>query len=102
MAAQPPVRLWTEVSAEGNLWTVVPHVEAPPGSALRYEIVVRKTGHSGRSDTRQSGQFAVGNDGARSLASLRIGVGAEDQCDVDVKVFAEAELAADLTVHLPR
>lgn len=102
MATQLSVRLWTEVTHEGDLWKVIPRVEAAAGSALRYEIVAKKTGHSGNSNTRQSGNLAVGSDGTGTLASLRIGVGAEDSCDIDVKVYAGSEVVANLTLRLPR
>jgi hypothetical protein len=102
MAAQSPVRLWTEVSSDGDLWKVVPHVEATAGTSLRYEIVAKKTGHSGNSNTRQSGNLAVGADGTGTLASLKIGVAAEDHCDIDVKVYAGSEVVGNLTLRLPQ
>jgi hypothetical protein len=102
MANEPPVRLWTEVVSEGELWTVVPHVEAPAGSSLRYEVLAKKVGHSGRSNTRQSGKITVGAGGSGALVGLRIGVGPEDRCDVDVTVFSGQDIAANLTLHLPR
>jgi hypothetical protein len=102
MATQLPVRLWTEVTSDGDLWKVVPRVEAPAGSALRYEIVAKKAGRSGSSNTLQSGNLAVGADGTGTLASLRIGVGAEDRCDIDVKVYGGSDVVGDLTLRLPR
>jgi hypothetical protein len=102
MAAQLPVKLWTEVSSDGDLWKVVPRVEAAAGSALRYQIVAKKTGHSGSSNTKQSGNLAVGSDGTGTLASLKIGVATEDQCDIDVKVYSGNEVVGNLTLRLPR
>jgi hypothetical protein len=101
-ATQLPVRLWTEVLNQGELWTVVPHVEAPAASALRYEILAKKVGHAGRSNTSQSGKLTVGAEGSSALSSLRIGVGPEDSCDVDVTVFSDTDVVAKLTLHLPR
>jgi hypothetical protein len=101
MATPIPVRVWTEVTTQSDLWTVVPHVEASPGRALDYEILAKKSGRSGTSNTSQSGKLTVGAEGSSALATLSIGVGSEDRCDVEIKVFEDSEVVGTIKLRLP-
>jgi hypothetical protein len=101
MAMSSSVQVWTEVTTEGELWAVLPHIKGPAGSALRYEMVTKKSGRSGTTNTRQSGNVLVNTDGSGTLAQLKIGVGPDDQCDIDIKVYDGNTLTASLDLHLP-
>jgi hypothetical protein len=100
-AVDATYRLWAETSMHGDTWTVVPQIAAPVGSTLRYQIVSKKTGHSGRSNTSQSGTVTIGADGARVLATLNLGVGEGDRCEIEVKVFEGALPVAAIVLNSP-
>ena len=101
MAASSEVRLWAEVTRDGNRWTVVPHVAAGEGRVLRYEMSTSKEGPSGRSTTRQGGRLASPGDSARALASVQIDLGARDHCEVFVRVLEGDVPVGDLSLQLP-
>lgn len=101
MAASSEVRLWAEVTRDGNRWTVVPHVAADAGRALRYEMSTSKEGPSGRSSTRQGGHLALQGDSERSLATVQIELGAHDHCEVVLRVLDGDVPVGDLSLQLP-
>lgn len=98
---EPNFRVWADVDNINGLWTVVPKVELSTDSALSYEITANKIGRSGRSKTKQSGRLSVSTGVPAALASLRIGVGNEDHCVVDIQVYEGDLLRGSLTVNLP-
>jgi hypothetical protein len=96
-----PCRLWTDVKSEGNGWTVVPHLDARAGTSLRYEILARKVARPENVITTEGGEFTVGSGGQFALAGLRIGVGIDQLCDVDLKIFDGSAMVGSLTLRLP-
>ena len=98
---EPNFRIWADVQNDNGQWTVVPKIELSTDSALSYEITANKTGRSGRSKTKQSGRISVSTGVPVALASLRIGVGKEDHCVVDIHVYEGDLLRGNLTVNLP-
>lgn len=101
MTVQPDFRLWADVSAEQHLWTVTPRIAAPAGRQLRYEINAVKSGKSGRSQTRQSGQVLSSAESSVVLASLSLGIVPGDDCDIDIRLFDGANLVGEMKLHLP-
>ncbi len=102
MADDAGVRLTLDTSTSGRMLTVVPHVMAPGAARLRYEIVSTKHGKSGRSSTSQTGNVAVGPDGAGTFARLSLGVGPDDRYTIDVRVYDGARLVAEQTLNYPQ
>lgn len=104
--AMPPKQteliLTTAISSHERLWTVSPQVLSPIEQVLRYEIATEKTGQSGRSQTRQSGQVNVTPHHPTTLATLTLGLAPEDSCVVSVQVFAGTELLAKEQIKLPQ
>ena len=98
---EPSFRIWADVDNDNGLWTVVPRIELAVDSALSYAITADKTGRSGRSKTKQSGRLSVSSGVPVALASLRIGVGKEDSCVVDIQVYEGDLLRGNLTLTLP-
>jgi hypothetical protein len=96
------LKLWTDVTTDGDVWTVIPHVTAHVGQELRYRISASKEGPSGRSQTNQSGRITVSSTGTGTLGSLHIGVGSRDHCDIAIEVFDGTELIGDITLQLPQ
>ncbi|AYH44647.1 curli-like amyloid fiber formation chaperone CsgH [Azoarcus sp. DN11] len=101
MAASSGVRVWAEVTRDGNRWTVAPHVAADAGRVLRYEMSTSKEGPSGRSSTRQGGRVVTQGDAARPLATVQIELGGHDHCKVAVRVLDGDVPVGDLSLQLP-
>ena len=47
----------------GGTLKIAPVVTAPAGAKLRYDMTTTRTGRSGNSNSRQSGNVTVGDDG---------------------------------------
>ena len=99
IADESDYRLWAESALRDRLWVVVPHLAAPPGRTVSYQIVSSKHGRSGKSETRQSGVVTIGPEGSAVLAGLRLGVAPEEQAEVVVKVFDGLREVADLVLQ---
>lgn len=102
MASEPGFALRIDSSLKDGQLTVVPHVAAPAGARLRYEMVSTKEGGAGRSNTSQSGNVSVGTDGSAQLAKLQVGVGPQDKYVFTVKVFDGAKLVAEQVLRHPQ
>lgn len=101
MADEPGYKLRFDSTVEASKLTVVPVIAAAPGSQLRYELISSKEGHSGNSNTRQSGGVMVGAEGSAKLSTLRLGVGADDRYLISVKVYDGAKLVAEQVLRHP-
>ena len=102
MASETAYRLWIESSVDGRTLTVAPRMTGPAGARLRYQITSSKLGVSGKSSTSQSGQFLLDENGLRLLATLKLGVDADDRYSVAVKVFDGAKMVAEQLLNHPQ
>jgi Thin aggregative fimbriae synthesis protein len=102
LAAEPgyDVSLGTEVR-DGNL-KVAPVVTAPPGAKLRYDVTTVRTGRSGNTNSRQSGNVTVGPAGKASLSQVSVSVTPQDRYEVHVELFDGRRLVASETLRHPR
>lgn len=94
------VSLGAEV--RGATLKVEPVVTAPPGATLRYEATTTRVGRSGNSNSRQSGDVTVGEDGKASLSQVAVSVTPEDRYEVKVEVYEGGRLVASETLAHPR
>jgi hypothetical protein len=101
MADDPAYKLHIDSTVQASQLIVVPVIAAPAGSRLRYEMISGKQGHSGKSNTSQSGGVTVGADGSAKLSTLRLGVGADDRYLITVKVYDGAKLVAEQVLRHP-
>ena len=102
VASETAYTLWIESSVEGRTLTVAPHLSGPAGARLRYQITSSKLGASGMSSTSQSGQCPLDGTGLRPLATLKLGVDADDRYSIAVKVFDGAKMVAEQTLNHPQ
>ena len=101
VANETSIRLWSDISSAGNIWTIVPHVTAPAGRVFRYEIAAKKSGVSGSSQTHQAGKVGWSATGTGTLSTLKISIGTNEHCAVEIKVFDGNETIATQTLALP-
>ena len=85
----------------GGTLKVAPVVSAPAGAKLRYDMTTTRTGRSGNSNSRQSGNVTVGDDGKAALSQVAVNVGPQDQYVVQVEVYDGAQVVASRTLRHP-
>jgi hypothetical protein len=86
----------------GGTLKVAPTINAPAGKKLRYDVVTTRTSRSGNSNSRQSGNVTVGQDGTASLSQVSVSVSPQDRYEVHVEVFDGSRLVAEKTLKHPQ
>jgi len=86
--------------SDGTL-KVEPRVEGPAGASVRYEIRTTREGAAGTSNSSQSGNARLGDDGAAKLASTSISVSPRDRYRVQVRVLDGNRVVAEEEVRYP-
>jgi len=81
---------------------VAPIVTAPAGAKLHYDVTTTRTGRSGNSNSRQSGNVTVGDDGKASLSQVAVSVSEQDRYEVHVDVYDGGRLVASETLKHPQ
>lgn len=88
-------QLTLDARVENRKLTMAPHIRAPAGSALRYEMVAAKSGASGNTSTRQGGQVRVDDSQTAALSKVSLSLDPDSRCTVSIKVFEGATLVAE-------
>ena len=101
LANAPGYDLALGAEVRGGTLKVAPVVTAPAGAKLRYDMTTTRTGRSGNSNSRQSGNVTVGDDGKASLSQLAVNVSPQDQYIVQVEVYDGAQVVASKTLRHP-
>ena len=102
LANAPGYELSLGAEARDGTLKVAPIVTAPPGAKLRYDVTTTRTGRSGNSNSRQSGNVTVGDDGKASLSQVAVSVSAQDRYEVHVDVYDGKRLVASETLKHPQ
>ncbi len=100
-ANAPGYDLSLGAEAQGGTLKVAPIVTAPAGAKLRYDVTSTRTGRSGNSNSRQSGNVTVGDDGKASLSQVAVSVSEQDRYEVHVEVYDGGRLVAAQTLRHP-
>lgn len=94
---------WIETTVQGQVLFVSPKAKAKAQSAqvVRYELVSRKTGTAGTSDSRQAGTKSVACCETVSLAALRLSVAPDDMYTLTLRIYFGSDLVAQDEVVYP-
>src|SRR5687768_18576042 len=101
-ANAPGYDLSLGAEARGGTLKVAPIVTAPAGAKLHYDVTTTRTGRSGNSNSRQSGNVTVGDDGKASLSQVAVSVSEQDRYEVHVDVYDGGRLVASETLKHPQ
>jgi hypothetical protein len=101
LANAPGYDLSLGAEARDGTLKVAPIVMAPPGANLHYEVTTTRTGRSGNSNSRQSGNVTVGDDGKASLSRVSVSLSEQDRYEVQVEVYDRGRLVATETLRHP-
>lgn len=102
LANAPGYDLSLGAEARGGTLKVAPVVTAPAGAQLRYDVTTTRTGRSGNSNSRQSGNVTVGSEGKAALSQVAVSVGEQDRYEVRVEVYDGGRLVAAKTLQHPQ
>jgi hypothetical protein len=102
LANAPGYDLSLGAEVRGGTLKVTPVISAPAGAQLRYDMTTTRTGRSGNSNSRQSGNVTVGDDGKASLSQLSVNVGPQDRYEVHVEVSEGERVVAAKTLRHPQ
>ena len=102
LADAPGYDLSLGAEARDGMLKVAPSVTAPAGAKLRYDVTTIRTGRSGNSNSRQSGNVTVGDDGKASLSQVAVSVSEQDRYEVHVDVYDGKRLVASETLKHPQ
>lgn len=102
LANVPGYDLSLGAEVRDGMLKVAPIVTAPAGANLRYDVTTTRTGRSGNSNSRQSGNVRVGNDGKAALSQVAVSVSAQDRYEVHVDVYDGKRLVASETLKHPQ
>ncbi|HEX5664130.1 MAG TPA: curli-like amyloid fiber formation chaperone CsgH [Xanthomonadaceae bacterium] len=102
LANMPGYDLSLGAEVRGGTLKVAPVVTAPAGAKLRYDVTTTRTGRSGNSNSRQSGNVTVGDDGKASLSQVAVSVSEQDRYEVHVEVYEGGRLVASETLKHPQ
>lgn len=102
LANAPGYDLSLGAEVRGGTLEVAPILTAPAGAKLRYDVTTTRTGRSGNSNSRQSGNVTVGGDGKASLSQVSVNVGPQDRYEVHVEVFEGERVVAAKTLRHPQ
>jgi hypothetical protein len=94
-------RLDPGASVHAGTLKVEPTVQGPAGASLRYEIRTTREGAGGRSNSSQSGNVRLGEDGSAKLASTSISVTPADRYHIHVKLLERGRVVAEEEVRYP-
>ena len=101
LANAPGYDLSLGAEVRGGTLKVAPVVTAPAGAKLRYDVTTTRTGRSGNSNSRQSGNVTVGDDGKAALSQVAVNVSPQDRYVVHVEVYDGAQVVASRTLRHP-
>jgi PPE-repeat protein len=103
LANAPGYELSLGAEAQDGTLKVAPILTAPPGAKLRYDVTTTtRTGRSGNSNSRQSGNVTVGDDGKAALSQVAVSVSEQDRYEVHVDVYDGKRLVASQTLKHPQ
>jgi hypothetical protein len=102
LAAEPGYDVSLGAEVRGGMLKVAPVIAAPAGAKLRYDVTTTRTGQSGNTSSRQSGNVTVGRDGKASLSQVAVSVTPQDRYEVHVDVYDGARLVASEMLRHPK
>ena len=102
LANAPGYDLSLGAEVRGRMLKVAPVISAPAGAQLRYDMTTTRTGRSGNSNSRQSGNVTVGDDGKATLSQVAVNVSPQDRYEVRVEVFEGERVVAAKTLTHPQ
>ena len=101
-AKSADVALWAETAlTKEDQITLTPYIKTSNAAHLRYVFKVYKQGQSGRSKTQQSGKVSPQPNQPQALSALSLNLKTGDQISIELRIYEENKLVAELEFELP-
>lgn len=102
MADSPNFSAKIDTMIENDVLVVVPHIEADTSATLRYELLARKEGKSGISNSTQGGMVAVSQGKPQFFSRLELGLAPADRYAITLSIYDGKKLVARDAVSYPK
>lgn len=102
MAADMNLQAWLDTVPDARPGVVIPYVQSHENGIVRYQLVATKHGASGTSAINQSGDVMLKADTPTALTRFSLSVGAQDQCKIELVLFAHGNPAGTYQFDCPR
>jgi curli production protein len=101
MAADMNLQVWLDALPGTQPSVIVPYVQSRNGGTLRYQLSATRHGRSGSSSIQQSGDVRLQAHRPTALTRFSLSVGAQDQCSIELILFANGNPAGTYRFPCP-
>lgn len=102
MAMDTGLQVWLDTVPGTRPSVIVPYVRSPENGTVRYQLNAVRQGRSGSSSIKQSGTVPMQADRPTALTRFSLSVGSQDQCRIELILFANGHPAGTYTFACPR
>ncbi len=102
MTADINLQVWLDIIPGTQPSVVVPYVKSPTSGIVQYQLNATKKGLSGTSSISQSGGVRVQADHPTALTRFSMSLGAQDQCKIELTLFANGHETGTYQFDCPR
>ena len=102
MAMAADLQVWLDTASNTRPAVIIPYVRSPESGTLHYQLSAVRQGQSGSSTIQQSGTVPLQADKPTALTRFSLSVGAQDQCKIELILFANGQPAGTYQFTCPR
>jgi len=102
MAMDTALQVWLDTVPGPHAREIVPYVRSPEDGTLRYQLNAVRHGDSGTATVQQSGTVPLRAGKPTALTRFSLSVGAQDQCRIELVLFANGLSAGTYQFACPR
>lgn len=102
MAADTNLQVWLDTLPGTQPSVIIPYVQSHEDGTVQYQLSAIKQGLSGISTISQSGGVRLKANTPTALTRFSLSVGAQDQCKVELVLFANGNPAGTYKFACPR
>lgn len=102
MVADMNLQAWLGAASDTQPGVIIPYVQSRENGVVRYQLVATKRGAGGTSVINQSGDVMLKANTPTALTRFSLSVGAQDQCKIELVLFANGNAAGTYQFACPR
>jgi curli production protein len=102
LAADVNLQVWLDTLPDTHPSVVIPYVQSPEEGIIQYQLRATKLGRSGHSTISQSGGMRLRANQPTALTRFSLSVGQQDQCKIELILFANGNPAGTYQFDCPR
>lgn len=102
MVADMNLQAWLGTAPDTRPGEIIPYVQSRQDGAVRYQLVATRRGTGGTSVINQSGDVLLKANTPTALTRFSLSVGEQDQCKIELLLFANGNAAGTYRFACPR